>query len=50
MHGIIAQALGTFWSNERAAAAVEFAAPALLLAVGLLNAIDVGYYAISEWK
>src|SRR6516164_5205545 len=50
MHSIIHQALGTFWSNERAAAAVEFAAPALLLAVGLLNAIDVGYYAYKRME
>ena len=50
MHSIIVQGLGAFWSNERAAAAVEFAAPALLLAVGLLNAVDVGYYAYKRME
>jgi Flp pilus assembly protein TadG len=50
MHRIIDQALGSFWSDERAVAAVEFAAPALLLAVGLLNAIDVGYYAYKRME
>lgn len=45
MHGITYKTLDAFGCNARAAAAVEFALPAMLLVVGLLNAVDVGYYA-----
>ena len=33
-----------FRRNERGAAAIEFAAAAMLLVVGVLNGVDVGYY------
>jgi Flp pilus assembly protein TadG len=36
--------LHIFWNDRRGAAAVEFAGAALFLVLGLLNAVDVGYY------
>jgi hypothetical protein len=40
----VAPMLGAFHDDRRGAAAVEFASAAVFLILGLLNAIDVGYY------
>ena len=41
---------GVFHNDKRGVAAVEFAFGSLVLVIGLLNAIDVGYYAYQRME
>lgn len=45
MTASVSRKLHLFGADARGVAAIEFAITGLLLAIGLLNAVDVGYYA-----
>jgi Flp pilus assembly protein TadG len=44
MGRILSKTLGSFRRDTRATAAIEFGAAGMVLAVSLLNAVDVGFY------